>query len=91
MKITVQMFKALCTFDQITPDFLNIVFGFGRKISSSDESYMTCYCKLSAMSEGETNGSVGNEGNWAGRGKEEVMQIESCGQSSHFFSFLSSS
>ena len=49
IKITVQMFKALCTFDQITPSFLNLVFGFCKRTSSSDENYMTCYCKISTM------------------------------------------
>ena len=79
MKITVQMFKALCTFDQITPHFLKIVFGFGRKLSSSDESYMTCYCKLSTKANGETSEGKNNEERHSGREKEGELQLKSFG------------
>lgn len=37
------MFKAICTYDQIAPQFLNFVLGLGRKTKSFDENYMSCY------------------------------------------------
>lgn len=43
MKITADMFKALCTVDHVMPHFLNIIFGLGRKTVPIDENYMTCY------------------------------------------------
>ena len=39
MKITPEMFKTICTFDRITPRFLSIIFGLGRKTASIDEHY----------------------------------------------------
>jgi hypothetical protein len=47
MTITLEMFKAVCTFDQITPQFLHLIFGFGRKARSFDEDYMACYHQFS--------------------------------------------
>lgn len=47
MTITLEMFRALCTFDQIMPLFLNFIFGFGRKTKSFDEDYMACYHQFS--------------------------------------------
>jgi hypothetical protein len=47
------MFKAICTFDQITPRFLSIIFGLGRKIKSTDEDYMACYHQFSIGTETE--------------------------------------
>lgn len=46
MKITPEMFKSICTFDRITPRFLNVIIGLGRKTASMDENYMTCHHQL---------------------------------------------
>jgi hypothetical protein len=43
MTITLEMFKVLCMFDQITSRFLNIIFDFGRKTKSFDGDFMACY------------------------------------------------
>lgn len=51
MKITLEMFKIICTFDRITPRFLSIIFGLGRKTASTDEHYMTCHHQLSLSTE----------------------------------------
>lgn len=53
MKITLEMFKTICTFDRITPRFLSIIFGLGRKTTSTDEHYMTCYHHFSISTETE--------------------------------------
>lgn len=45
--ITLEMFQALCTIDQVTPLFLNFSFGFSKKTKSSDEHYMACYYHIS--------------------------------------------
>ena len=41
------MFKAVCTFHQIMPQFLHLISGFGRKARSFDEDYMACYNQFS--------------------------------------------
>ena len=64
IKITLEMFKAISTFNLITPRFLNIIFGMGRKRASLDEHYMTCYCHWTvcqAMESNETRCTDGNE------------------------------
>ncbi|KAI8628747.1 hypothetical protein F5Y19DRAFT_476291 [Xylariaceae sp. FL1651] len=43
MDISIEMFQALYTTTHITPQFLKIVMGLGRKMSSRDESFMSCY------------------------------------------------
>ena len=47
MKITLDMFKAVCIADQITPEFLSIVSGMGQKKAAVDEHFMTCYATVS--------------------------------------------
>ncbi|KAI1806718.1 hypothetical protein F4811DRAFT_122101 [Daldinia bambusicola] len=48
--ITAEMFRALYKFIQITPHFLKIVMGLGRKFSSWDEDFMSCYSRFSVPS-----------------------------------------
>ncbi|KAI1742959.1 hypothetical protein F4680DRAFT_388269 [Xylaria scruposa] len=43
MDISIEMFQALYTTTHITPQFLKIVMGLGRKMGSRDESFMSCY------------------------------------------------
>lgn len=43
MTITFEMFKTVCTFHQITSQFLHFIFDFDRKVKSFDENYMICY------------------------------------------------
>lgn len=58
MTITFEMFKALCAFDQITPQFLHLIFGFGRKTRSFDEDYMACYQQFSINEEAKSGALV---------------------------------
>jgi hypothetical protein len=50
---TIEMFQAICTYNRITPWFLKIVIGFGRKFSSWDEDFMTCYNHFTSSSKGK--------------------------------------
>lgn len=43
MKILPEMFKYLCTSIEIHPQFLNLVFGFGYRTSSADDTSITFY------------------------------------------------
>lgn len=43
MDITIQAFSVLCDFAEITPFFLHFLVGMGRKFSSKDEDFMSCY------------------------------------------------
>ncbi|TPX18291.1 uncharacterized protein E0L32_011789 [Thyridium curvatum] len=47
IKVTTAMFKSLYNTIHVSPFFLKIMTGFGRKISSTDENFMTCYTQLS--------------------------------------------
>ena len=53
IKITVEMFQAIFTLDRVTPCFLKIVMGLGRKICPKDEDFMTCYSRVATSSSGE--------------------------------------
>ncbi|KAI0193438.1 hypothetical protein F4808DRAFT_358368 [Astrocystis sublimbata] len=46
MDISLEMFETLYTTTHIAPQFLKVVMGLGRKISSRDESFMSCYTHL---------------------------------------------
>jgi hypothetical protein len=57
------MFQAICTLDRVTPCFLKIVMGLGRKLFSKDEDFMTCYSRIVTSSSGErAEDSLSNEG-----------------------------
>jgi hypothetical protein len=45
--ITIEMFQALYATSHITPHFLKIVMGLGRKMGSRDEDFMSCYSHFS--------------------------------------------
>lgn len=47
MDITKGMFAAIFAADSVTPSFLKIMQGFGRKTSSKDEDFMACYRDIS--------------------------------------------
>jgi hypothetical protein len=47
MKVLAEMFTFICSSIEIVPPFLNLVMGFGRKTSSADENFMTCYNRFS--------------------------------------------
>ncbi|KAI1116751.1 hypothetical protein F5Y14DRAFT_439594 [Nemania sp. NC0429] len=47
--ITIEMFQALYTTTCITPQFLKIVSGLGRKMGSRDECFMSCYTHLTCL------------------------------------------
>ncbi|KAI1321916.1 hypothetical protein F5Y16DRAFT_63153 [Xylariaceae sp. FL0255] len=46
LNITYDMFRQIYTSLKITPSFLTIVMGLGRKLSSRDEDFMSCYCSI---------------------------------------------
>jgi len=41
MKILPDMFKYVCSMIEIQPEFLDIVFGFGRRTSSFDQTFVS--------------------------------------------------
>lgn len=45
--VTFEMFQTICASHQITPRFLNFVLGLGRKFTSWDEDFMSCYSCIS--------------------------------------------
>lgn len=45
--VTLEMFQTICILHKITPHFLKFVLGLGRKFSSWDEDFMTCYSYIS--------------------------------------------
>ncbi|KAI1168438.1 hypothetical protein F5B18DRAFT_598367 [Nemania serpens] len=47
--ITIEMFQALYTTTCITPQFLKIVLGLGRKMGSRDECFMSCYTRFTSL------------------------------------------
>jgi len=47
MKILFEMFKFICSVNEIHPRFLDFVFGMGRRNSSSDEIFNGCYNNVS--------------------------------------------
>jgi hypothetical protein len=46
--ITIQAFSVVCDFAEITPFFLHFLVGMGRKFSSKDEDFMSCYSTFSS-------------------------------------------
>ncbi|KAL2038549.1 hypothetical protein N7G274_008596 [Stereocaulon virgatum] len=56
------MFKAICNFDRVTPRFLSIIFGLGRKTASFDENFMTCYRNFSIRPEKKGKGMKYEDG-----------------------------
>ena len=47
MKVLPEMFKFICTSIEIHPQFLNLVFRFGRRNSSADDNLIAFYKSLS--------------------------------------------
>ena len=78
MKITLEMFKTICTFDRITPRFLSIIFGLGRKTASSDEHYMTCHHHFS-MSPKTTDKEMNIKDQYKSQETSRQNQYESYG------------
>lgn len=69
INITLEMFKALCTFDQVMPRFLNLISGFGRKTKSTDEDYMVYYRQFSDRGEAVIEACKDND-----KGKEDCPE-----------------
>jgi hypothetical protein len=46
--ITIQAFSVICHFAEITPFFLHFLVGMGRKFSSKDEDFMSCYSSFAS-------------------------------------------
>ncbi|KAI1497173.1 hypothetical protein F5X99DRAFT_413332 [Biscogniauxia marginata] len=44
---SIDIFREICAYCRVIPQFLNIVMGFGRKLSPNDEDFMTCYASFS--------------------------------------------
>lgn len=80
MTITLEMFKAICTFDQITPWFLNFIFGFGRKTKSVDEDYMACYHQFFVGEEARSEAIEENRDKDHSQGDDEKLRAKSYGQ-----------
>jgi hypothetical protein len=53
--VTVEMFQAICILNRITPQFLKFIVGLGRKFSSWDEDFMTCYDHILFSNKAETS------------------------------------
>ena len=81
MTITLGMFKALCTFDQITPWFLNLIFGLGKKTKSFDEDYMACYQDFFASDRAGKRALVKHRDDAHCRSNDKKPQCDSYGQS----------
>lgn len=46
MKVTLNVFKALCNFYSFHPSLLDLIAGMGYKSTSEDEHFMSCYSNL---------------------------------------------
>lgn len=46
MKILPDMFKYVCAMLEIQPEFLDIIFGFGYRTSSSDQTFVSFHKSL---------------------------------------------
>lgn len=55
LNVTVELFRTICTSDRITPRFLKIIIGLGRKLSSGDEDFMTCNSRFLTSSKKSGN------------------------------------
>lgn len=73
------MFKALCTNDQITPQFLRFIFGLGKKATSFDEDYMASYHEIYAREEGRSEAAEKGNGDRK-HGNDEKLRAEFYGQ-----------
>ena len=78
--ITLEMFKALCTFDRVTPLFLNFILGLGRKTKSFDEEFMACYHQFSAGEEAGRESLANNRDGDHNLDSNEKLQAQSYGQ-----------
>ncbi|KAI1178094.1 hypothetical protein F4777DRAFT_142287 [Nemania sp. FL0916] len=56
--ITLEMFRAVYSMWNLIPNFLSIVLGLGRKLSSRDEDFMSCYSSVCHVERSE--GSLGD-------------------------------
>ena len=74
------MFKALCTFDHITPRFLDFIFGLGRKTKSFDEDYMACYHHFSIDEEAGSETIAENRDESYSQGGDRKLRAKSHGQ-----------
>ncbi|KAL8998433.1 MAG: hypothetical protein Q9188_006097 [Gyalolechia gomerana] len=69
------MFKALCTNDQITPQFLRFIFGLGKTVTSFDEDYMASYHEIYAREEGRSEAAEKRNGDRK-HGNDEKLRAE---------------
>lgn len=63
INIAIESFSVVCQLAGLTPYFLQFMIGMGRKFSSKDEDFMSCYSTLSADS-----GLIGDPGSDGGTG-----------------------
>lgn len=83
MTITLEMFKALCTFDQITPRFLKFIFGLGRKTKLFDEDYMACYHRFFAGDQARNKALAEKSDEAHSQGDDKKPRADSYGQCIH--------
>ncbi|KAL2801840.1 hypothetical protein BJX63DRAFT_416477 [Aspergillus granulosus] len=65
IQVTLEMFHAICTLNQVSPFYLKLVTGLGSQRLSSDENSIACYSRFSPTSiskEPGFNNSKGNTG-----------------------------
>ena len=73
------MFKVLYNFNQITPRFLNFIFGLGRKTKSFDEDYMACYNQFSINQKAKSETLAENGDQSRSQYSEEKLGAKSYG------------
>ena len=78
--ITLEMFKALCTFDRVTPRFLDFILGLGRKTKSFDEDFIACYHQFSTGEEIRREALADNGDGDHGLDFNGKLQAQSYGQ-----------
>ncbi|KAH8896843.1 hypothetical protein GQ53DRAFT_838316 [Thozetella sp. PMI_491] len=81
MSLTSGMFQAICRTSLLTPRFLKISMGMGRKLSSGDEHFMACYSSFS-IPEGQQKSR--EEGNGEDDKREGDRASELCYNLRHF-------
>jgi hypothetical protein len=72
MSLTFDMFQAICKTSLVTPRFLMISIGFGRKLSSGDDDFAACYSSfltLKGQQKSEEKSQVGKGGDNSVGGK----------------------
>lgn len=62
MNITLEMFQAIYSSLKPTPKFLAFVVGLGRKLSSKDEDFMSCYSRTHFGGQAEDVADISNDG-----------------------------